>query len=315
MADTITTVTLVHERGQVPESVDQRLLRASTDVSGGLHAIVRELEEMSGGVRGGKVTVAVESATAAAATLTLTADVSDCTAGDTLTIGIPGLAPVVITVVDGSAVAASGQVDLNDASDTAFGASIAEVFRVHPVLKHYFTAAAATGTVTVTARRAGSWANSVTAVEAASSNSPFAPGAAAFAGGADHGDAPTATITCGTPDIVADDTITIGSTTLTWKASASGEDQVTLSTTPATAATNLQAKIAAHSTLQGVLSASVADAVVTLTWLGSPRTGQLVALSRAETNSGSVVLSAAKLTSEATHAYQAAPVTYLRGQV
>lgn len=314
MADAITTVTLVHQAGQTPGVVASRLLRSSSEGSEGISAIVRELEEINGGVRGGKVSVAVESATAAAATLTLTADVSDCTAGDTLAITVPGYPTAVLTVTDGTDSPSTGSLDLNDADDTAFGASIAEAFNTYPPLKRHFTATASTGTVTVTARKAGSAANSIAVVETATSNSPFAPGASTFTGGADHGSAPSATVTCGTPDIVADDTITIGSVTLTWKASAASEDEVTLSTTPATAAAALGAAINAHSSLKGLMSASVASAVVTITWLGAPRAGELVALSRAETNSGSVVLSASALGSSASHAWQAAPVTYTKGQ-
>lgn len=112
--------------------------------------------------------------------------------------------------------------------------------------------------------------------------------------------AATQTVTFGSADIVADDTVSVGGVTFTWKASAASQDEITLSTTEATAATNFAAAVNAHTDLQGLISASVATAVVTLTWLGAPRVGEHITLARTETNGGSVTLGAATLVSSAT---------------
>lgn len=315
MADTVTTVTIVHGIGQDPGIVADRLLKDASNAKQGIQAVARELADIGGGIRGGDVTVAVESSTAIAATLTLTADQSDATAGDTLDITVPGIPTITITVVASGGTNSAGEVSADAASDDAFGAEIAAVFNTYPPLKRHFTAANVTGTVTVTARRAGAWANSITAVETADSNSPFAPGASTFAGGVDRGAAPTGTVTLDSTsnNIVEDDTVTIGSVTLTWKGSPSGENQVAFVNTTATDVAALAAKIAAHSKLQGIVDVSSTSAAVTLTWLGNPRSGQLIATSRAETNSGSVTWGAAALASGSTEAYQAAPVTYVSG--
>ena len=90
-------------------------------------------------------------------------------------------------------------------------------------------------------------------------------------------------------EIAADDTISIGAVEYTWKASASGDDEITLSFTEATAATNFAAKINADARWTGILSASVATATVTLTWLADPRLCQHILVTYAETNAGSVV--------------------------
>jgi len=124
----------------------------------------------------------------------------------------------------------------------------------------------------------------------------------------------TGTCTLGSADIVADDTVLIGSVTLTWKADGSGsEDQVTLSTTEATAATNLAAAINAHTKLVGVVTASVASAVVTVTSDQDPRSAIHINTSRTETNSGSVTWGGANLTTASTLAQVADGVTYTMG--
>lgn len=303
MADSVLTITATLA-GVDPSGLANEVTNSAFGSREVLRRAVDRVQRVASGTARGKFTVRLDSSAPVQASGTCVADVSDCTAGDTLDVYHPLFGIVTITVVDGSADPTMPSVDLNDASDTAFGASIAACFNQHAVLKRYFSATASSGTVTVTCKGdvlPGTIGNTVTFTETADSNSPFAP--TSPSGGANGGDLATQTITCGTPDIVADDTITIGSQTLTWKASAATEDQVTLSTTPATAATNLGAAINAHSKLQGLISASVASAVVTVTYDGDPRAGQLIALSRTETNSGSVVLGAAALASAATEAY------------
>jgi hypothetical protein len=86
--------------------------------------------------------------------------------------------------------------------------------------------------------------------------------------------------------LVADtDTLTFGTlVTLTWVAEASSAAEVTIGATDADCATNLAAKINASPYLAGLVSASAADDVVTLSWLSDPRAGVLVGVT--ETGSG-----------------------------
>lgn len=122
---------------------------------------------------------------------------------------------------------------------------------------------------------------------------------------------PSATITLGGANITADDTIAIGPVTLTWKASPSGEDQVAFVNTAATDAAALAAKINAHSDLSGMVSASAAAGVVTVTG-ALPGNLCRYTVVKSETNANAMVLSAASL-GGVTSAVQSTPRTYSRG--
>lgn len=124
----------------------------------------------------------------------------------------------------------------------------------------------------------------------------------------------TCTINSDTFAIVEDDTVTIGGVVFTWKASPSGESEVAFVNTDATDAAALAAKITAHSKLAGVVSATSAAGVVTVTALQDPRSALLITTSRAETNAGSVTWGAAALApSSATLASQSTGQTYTNG--
>lgn len=119
------------------------------------------------------------------------------------------------------------------------------------------------------------------------------------------------TATCTQASIVQDDTVVIGNVTLTWRTSASNENQVTIGASNTAAATNLAAAINAHSKLAGVISATSAVGVVTVTYTGAGREAALIGLS--ETGSG-VVLSATSFTSGATLAAESsAPTKVTKG--
>ncbi len=115
------------------------------------------------------------------------------------------------------------------------------------------------------------------------------------------------TATCTQASIVADDTVVLGATTLTWKASASGEDQVDIGASDGDSSDNLATKINAHSALQGVVSASSDGAgVCTVTLAGASRLAQHVLLS--ETGTG-VVLSATSFAPAGTLTMESTAVT------
>lgn len=303
MADAVVTVSAVLS-GQSPASVADEIANSGLGPREVSRRALDQIDRALHGAAAGNLRVRVDGTTAVQASGTCVADVSDATAGDTLTITVPGQGVAVIAVTAATHSPTAGTVAADAADDAAFAAQIAACFNQHPFLKKFFTATVATATVTVTCRDdqlPGTMGNGVRFVETADSNSPFAP--TSPAGGTVPAAAPSATITLGAPDVANDDTISIGSVTLTWKASAATEDEVTSSATEATAAANLTAKINAHSKLRGLVLATRATAVVTLTWLGDPRSGQLLTLARAETNSGSVVLSAAALASGSTESY------------
>lgn len=112
---------------------------------------------------------------------------------------------------------------------------------------------------------------------------------------------PTITITFA--NITADETIVLGGVTLTWKASAANENQVTIGANLAAATTNLVAAINVHTKLVGLVSASgnTSTGVVTLTWLGDTRMAQHFLL--AETGDA-VVISATSFDGDTTDVYE-----------
>ncbi len=108
------------------------------------------------------------------------------------------------------------------------------------------------------------------------------------------GDRASVTNTITQASLVADtDTLTIGDITLSWKAAASTESEVTIGGTATICATNLVAKINAHSQLKGLVSATSAAGVVTISCAFPGRIGEMITL--AEVGNGQV-LSATRLT-------------------
>ncbi len=157
-----------------------------------------------------------------------------------------------------------------------------------PGLSRLLTASNNAGTVTWTARRAGSWGNSVVLNKELTNAAAHVITAAS--GGKDTSAKPSMTVTFGAADIAANDTISIGGRKYTWKAAASADGEITLSTTPATAATNFAAAVNADATWTGLITASVATDVVTLEWQGDPRVGKHIVMDYTETNATSIVL-------------------------
>lgn len=312
MADSIVTITIVEH--EPPATVGGRLLVA--DPTRGVNACAEELSAIALGVRKGRVNVLVESSTGAAAAGTVAVTAADCTAGDTLVITIPGGEIYTMTAVatDAEVTAApnAGYYSLETATDNAVGASIVTNANRMPGLSKWLLASG-TGTVTFTSNFTGSTYNSIGIAKVVTTSSAFA--ITAMAGGADPGSAPSETCTLGGAALTADDTLTIGSVVLTWKASASGENQVTIGGDDATSLANLTAKINAHSKLQGlVLATDDAATVCTITWLGPPRAGELLYFAKSAANASAMVITGSgTFRSTPTEAYYAARKAWAGG--
>jgi hypothetical protein len=127
-------------------------------------------------------------------------------------------------------------------------------------------------------------------------------------------DQKTRTITITFANITADETVVIGGTTLTWKASASGEDQVDIGANLAAATTNLTSKINNHSKLKGIFTASgdTATGVVTVTYTGDARLGYHIGLSE---TGDAVAVSGTNFALDTTEVYASATVRYVLGSV
>lgn len=293
MANAITTLQIIHPPGVTPTQITERYVRAASERREAVLGLASVLTDAAHGVRGARVRVRVDSSAPVAAEGTVLVEADDTVAGDILRIFLPSGEQFAFEAValdaDVTAAPGTGLWSLETVTDTAQAVSLKNAINAMPGLRDAVVATESSGTVTITSLIGGTRGNSVSYVKAVTT-----AGALTLtqpSGGYDHGALATATITCGTANITADDTLTIGSVVLTWKASAATEDEVTLSTTEATAATNLTAAINAHSKLSGLIVATRATAVVTITYQGSPREGELIYLARTEVNSGSVTLS------------------------
>ena len=106
------------------------------------------------------------------------------------------------------------------------------------------------------------------------------------------GNKATATVTITDASLVDDtDTLSIGPTVLEWFDAPSGESQIDIGGSDAQSATNLAAVINAHSTLAGVMTATAAAGVVTITADRPGLWAELITL--AEVGDGQVLSAAA----------------------
>lgn len=292
MADAITTVSIIHQRGIQADSVAADVVGASS-ASNGIAAVARRLSAIAAGIEGGTVDVRVDNAAGLAASGSVACTQASATAGDKLHIIVPGFAsPFTLTGVAGAASSAAGEFSI-DTSDTAMGNSLRDAINGLAGLRDIVSATASTGTVTISSRVKGEAGNNVRyekVVTTAGALTLTQP-----AGGLETTARPSITVTFGSPDIVANDQISIGNRVYTWKASASADGEITLSTTPATAAANFEAAVNSDARFKGLLTASRASAVVTLTWTGGARVGTHLVMSLTETNAGSIVLGGATL--------------------
>jgi hypothetical protein len=292
VADSLLQITVaLHE---VPADVSARALETSGNMHSrnGLARLVREL----GGLvaKDHKVLARVDSVTRGSASLTVTVESDDTTAGDKLYIqpyaGGPRIAlTAVATAAEVTAAPKTGLWSLATATDTAKAQSLRDAINAHQGLNGYMVATESSGVVTLTFNP-GTWAHSAKVTKAVTTANALSISAASPTGGDDILQKPSIAVTFGSANIAADDTISIGARKYTWKASASADGEITLSTTEATAATNFADAINADATWTGLITAIAADAVVTLTWEGDPRVGQHIVMDFAETNSGSVSL-------------------------
>lgn len=247
--------------GKSPTDVANLLNAANTSPSllrSTLAAIV------AGGADSGVGLVArAQGVTIPSAASSFTVTESTSTVGDKLIISTPA-GPVTLTcVADGAENPTLGQFAGN-ASDNAYATSIRLAINSYPACKGLVTAAGSTNTVAVTAVSAGTGGNTFKLVKQVTTAGTFSfTSGVAFTGGIDLNTAKTALITVGT-NPAADATLRFGNVVLTWKASATNENEVTIGGDTTISATNLAAKIVAHSILGGILTESHSTNTVTI---------------------------------------------------
>lgn len=238
-------------------------------VSGAPHAASAFLGSLIAGCGStyrGRLRVGVSEVTPVAATATVTCVVASMTAGDTLLID-----DVILTCVSGAATAASGQYS-KDTSNSACGDSLVLAIKAMPGIREKVTASNNSGTVTITALKAGTYGNGIKLRKKVTTGAAHVLSGATLSGGKDESARATATITCAYASVDADDTIQIGGTVFTAKASgASGSAQFNIGASDTAMADNLVAKINAHADLLGIVSGVAASGVITLTYACDPR--------------------------------------------
>jgi len=265
--------------------------RVLTDLTGDAHSsagrakLVREFAGLL--TKPSRVLARVDSVTRGAAVGTVQCDEAVGTVGDTIDFYLPGInGRKRITCVATGGTAAAGTISL-DGTDNAMALALQAALVYDRRFNELYSTSVTTDTLTITARDPGTWAHATNIVKTVTTAGTFT--IVQLAGGDDILDQPTMDIVFGTPNIVADDTISIGNYEYVWKAAASADNEITLSATEATAATNFAAKINGDARWTGILVATRNTATVTLTFVADPRLCQHILVTYAETNAGSVV--------------------------
>lgn len=212
-----------------------------------------------------RMRVTVDEVTPVAATGTITCVVASMTAGDTILID-----DVILTCVAGAA-SASGGTYSKDTSNTACGISLAAAINGYAPLKGLVTATESSGTVTVTARRAGSIGNDIKLRKKVTTGAAHVLSGSTLSGGKSESNRVTSVLTCSQANVDADDTIRIGKTTFTAKVAASAEGEFTIGASDTAMGDNLLAKIIAHTDLAGIVTGVNVAGAITLTWHCDPR--------------------------------------------
>lgn len=246
------------------------------------------------GSMNGKLVVRVDSSAAVAATGDITCVAASLAAGDQLFIKPPGAAAYAFTLVatdaEVTASPTTGLYSKQTNTNNAIATSLTSAINNHAGLSRYVTATDATGHVTLTAANGcpGASGNNIVVTKKVATAAGHV--ITAMSGGVNAGALAVATVVLDQSKLTADDTLRIGSTTYTWKASAATESQVTIGASSTAAGDNLAAKINAHSTHQGLLVASNASGTVTITCYAPPRVAEQIYMVKTENVSGAMTL-------------------------
>lgn len=275
-----------------------------------LQALLKLLEGCVSGERNCAVYGGTDVETPVASAITVACARASATDGDKLNFILPDGQTVVLSVLASGAVAANGQIS-SASSDTAMASSLVACVQQVGGLNRYFTATSSSGTVTITARQPGAYWNGLLVTKTVTTAGVFTIGGSGSpTNGRDPQDRASGTFTTTQASIANDSTTIVGTVTFTWKTSApSGENQILIGVGNPASATNLAAAINAHSALRGLVVATVASNVVTLTYWAPGREGELIRT----TGTAGVVASGAGLVTTAVGAYYSGPVAFVSG--
>jgi hypothetical protein len=196
---------------------------------------------------------------------------ADVTTGDKIIVQLPNGETVALTAVASSPTASNGEWT-RGATNTTSAESIVAAINAYGPTKRWMTATNTTGTVKITAREDSTISNSiklkesVTTSTATSLTTTFQALGSLSNGVTARSTIPTKTITVTLGALpTANDTLRFGNVLLTWKASATNENEVAIGSDEAESAANLETKINAHSILGKLVTATTDTATVTLT--------------------------------------------------
>jgi hypothetical protein len=278
-------------------AVKKLLPQSSANPRAFLNALINVLAGIFTGA-GARVRAQIDESTPYAATGAVAFTQASLTAGDKVFINGAAL-----TAVAGSAVAANGEFS-KDTSNTAVGDSFVLALAAYPPVKDLVTGVNSSGTVTLAAKTKGAVGNSIKMSEVDASGGIALT---QFSGGLDPGSLVSVNGTFSNTG-TANDTISIGGVTLTLKASAANENEITIGGSAAATATNTINVINAHSKLKGlVVASSGGSGIVTVQLQQSGRVGNLVTLTEA---SSQFSWAATSFAPTSTEAWVTSTVTY-----
>jgi hypothetical protein len=272
----ITEITVYHGGGDAPASIGEQLNREESAPRLEAEALSRFFAAAAGGVRPCKLRVRTDSCVATQASLTLAVTQANIAVGETLTIVVPGWGGYKIAAVTSGADVTLGQF-VSQTSNAVTATNMAAAVNGMLGLKDLVSATTDSGNLILTARLYGTAGNSYTAIDGTTNG--LTPAGGSFASGVDASGQVTATIACVVANTDADDTVSIGATTFTAKASgASGDNQFNLGASNTAMADNLVAKINAHPNLLGIVSGVAVTGTITLTFACDPRAARHIVL-------------------------------------
>lgn len=278
-------------------------VNGSVNFRAALQRFINFLQALIAGYARGRLRIAIDDSIGVAASGTVACTQASCVAGDKF-----WLDKILFTAVSGTADPTLGQYSILT-DNTAVGASLAAAINGYAPCRGRFTATASTGTVTITAVEKGTIGNTLRMFKEVTNSGALTLSAATLTGGRDPGDKQS--LTTALAGVIANnETITIGSVTLTGKSSApSGESQFLCAVSAAADGAALVACINAHSKLKGLVLAS-GTSTPTITLLETGRIGALISISKVCTN---MTLSAASWAPSTTETWAASPVELAYG--
>jgi len=254
-------------------------LLVSQGVRGPLDRLSALFAAVAGGVTPAVVRVRTDDSTGVRASQQVSITYADLIAGDYLVLNDGfGRFLKFTCVTSGTPVAGDGTF-LKQTNATTTGANLAAAINGHPYAFGFWTATNASGTLTITAVRPGSGGNAHYLQKHVGTSDAFTITGSFFTGGIDPG-ARLSFASTFSDHATANDTITIGSVVLTCKSSPANESEFAPGADATATATNLVAKINAHSKLKGLVLASNALGVMTLALQEGGRVGALISVSK-----------------------------------